>query len=613
MDGGYFAPSSRRSQKARSPEPEMEAWWTVRQWSHKVLNHPLFECFIGAVVIFNIVTIICEADTGAACRRDPSACSQRWIEVSNAALLVIYTLEAIGRIFVYRSHLQGRGWDLFDILIVFMTYLDLIISTLLQDVEVPGIQLLRVARVAKVLRGVRLVRMFPELYMLARSFVSAISAMFWGMLLIICMLGITAILAVEFIQPLSADVFEEGSRCDEAYSSVFATLMLLVQTLMAGDSWGECSLGVIMKYPLTTPFFITSLVLIQIGTTNLIMAVVIQKARAAQESDVENRIRETSKAKKQAETRLTELCSSIDLDGGGSIGLNELLEFYASNEELRKVFDVLDIHEDELESLFSIMDKDQSGDLSYSELVSCIVKADSNDLKRQVMMLKLQIQDVWDRIRGQMQDSILTVSQGIDTLVKELVRDSQPRVSLVDMTSKLPAQRLECKRHDESSQELASEKISEVSKKQYAGYVEDERLEKRADMFKPQDLQWAIQGLAKFETDDVFADERFVALEERCKENILQMLELRKEAHAAAAKLATHMGQSIQIMLENQNACAVLSPSPKLRHAAAGKLYNAVDGSDDDTKYMSADYIEPPARHWSWSCCQTSSSAHAGS
>eukprot|EP00930_Biecheleria_cincta_P025776 TRINITY_DN18292_c0_g1_i1.p1 TRINITY_DN18292_c0_g1~~TRINITY_DN18292_c0_g1_i1.p1 ORF type:complete len:646 (+),score=100.00 TRINITY_DN18292_c0_g1_i1:23-1939(+) len=619
----------------RTGKLHLDEEWTVPQRSlaYKVLHHAAFETFIGAVIFYNIIVIVAEADGKAACRTDKTAaCSMLWVEVSNVALLVIYTLEALVRIYVYRGHLRHRSWDLFDITLVLFTYLDLVLTEIFPNNRMPGVQMLRIARLSKVVRGVRVVRMFPQLYSLARSFVSAMSAMFWGMVLIMFMISLVAILSVELIQPLSEDVYGDG-KCSEVYDSVFSAFMLYVQTLLAGDSWGRCTMDIMDRHPHTIPFFVAALVFIQLGTTNLIMAVVLQKAKEASEQDVENRLRQVELERRNAERRLQEMCSSIDLDCDGTITLEELLEFYHTNEEMRNVFHILDIREEEIEALFNIMDKDQSGDLSYAEIVTHIVKADSNDLKRQVMMLKLQLQEVWERVRGEMQSTLRAMGQGIDALVKEILPKSRPRLS---MEERIKA----AKHHPESEAmdgyvdtqiSLASAASSRASEQKEApeqkAVEEKDREELRAVSGVQQPIglsnsgviptsQQKLQELADMRTsasslDDALTQARLTAFDERCHKSFQQLLDLRAEVQVAASKLAVQTDELVRILIEGRDVTASKLPNMELQQLAApkrpgsSKLGNLGDANDGDLKQTSgADCIEaPPAVNQSWLCC----------
>lgn len=401
-------------------ESELSRWQKLRQTVFNILESQYFDWCIGAVICFNVAVIIAETNATADCRRHQDLqCEVAWIENSNLALLVIYTLEAAVRVYTYRELILRRGWDMFDLTIVTLSYVDVVLKYLDTD-AMPGVQMLRIFRVAKLLRAARLLRVFPELNVMLRGFISAMSAMFWGLLMILVLTLLWAVLAIEFLQPVAMEVFDDDSHCSKSFNGVLNNMLLLFQTLVAGDGWGECSIRIIESSPVAAPFFGVSLVMIQLGLTNLILAVVLEKAAEAHAADVENKQRQIMKQRKAAEERLTELCQDIDEDEDGTISFDELMAFFISSEELRAIFTTLEIHEEDVPSLFMLMDRDGSGDLTYKELANCIRKADTNDLKRQMMVLKLQVQDVWARIRNQVQDSIQGLHQDVGVLASDV-------------------------------------------------------------------------------------------------------------------------------------------------------------------------------------------------
>eukprot|EP00440_Ansanella_granifera_P002032 gb/GFBE01002198.1/.p1 GENE.gb/GFBE01002198.1/~~gb/GFBE01002198.1/.p1 ORF type:complete len:560 (+),score=104.84 gb/GFBE01002198.1/:1-1680(+) len=412
---------------SRLPNQMVQQWPQLRRVVHEVSESHAFEVFIGAVIVFNTVLIVVETNANALCRAEGSSCQVAWIEYVNLGLLGIYTLEAIMRLFALRQHILRRGWEMFDLIIVVLSYVDVMLTAASAS-ALPGVQLLRIFRVARLLRAARILRVFPELNSMLQGFISAMSAMVWGLLLIMVLLLMWSVLAVEFLQPFSLEVFEEDSYCHRSFNSVSDAMLLLFQTLVAGDSWGACSIDIVKHAPITSVIFAISLVMIQLGLTNLILAVVVEKAAEAHEADIERKLRQMAKDREEAEVRLTELCRDIDDNQDGVISYEELMHYFDMSDELRNVLMALDIHREDVSQLFSLMDSDGSGDLTYHELVNCIHRSDTNDLKRQVMVLKLQMQDVWTRIRTQMQGNMESMAKNIEDLlghVESMVSQAQ--------------------------------------------------------------------------------------------------------------------------------------------------------------------------------------------
>eukprot|EP00930_Biecheleria_cincta_P048341 TRINITY_DN33665_c0_g1_i1.p1 TRINITY_DN33665_c0_g1~~TRINITY_DN33665_c0_g1_i1.p1 ORF type:complete len:557 (-),score=92.18 TRINITY_DN33665_c0_g1_i1:108-1778(-) len=403
----------------RADEKEISQYHWLGRSLRYLLDASYTDSAISVVIMFNIMLIVREADAGATCRLDGTECSITWLNVSNMCLLAFYTVEAAIRLYVFRQQIIHRRQDLADMIILMLSFADLIISEVV-DGTLPGVQMLRIFRLSKICRAARVLRVFPELYVMLRGFLSAMSAMLWGCILIMLLLVMWSIVAVEFLQPISLRIFDEGSTCHTSFNSVFNVTLLFFQMLVAGDSWGACSIGIIKEAPLTWLLFALSLIMIQIGLTNLILAVVVEKAAEAHEEDVENKLRQINAERKRAEQRLGLLCDQIDHDQDGVIGLKELTAFAQESNELKEVLYTLDIRIEDLTNLFHLMDKDSSGDLTYDELVDCISRADSNDLKRQVMMLKLQMSDVWSRIRGQIQGSMSNMEKDLQVLTQHV-------------------------------------------------------------------------------------------------------------------------------------------------------------------------------------------------
>lgn len=502
-------------------------WHCSRQMIFKIVDHSKFENLIGAVICFNVVLIIMETNANAECRYSQSQCNVPWLAAANIALLAIYTMEAMARIYAYRWLILRRRWDIFDVIVVLFSYMELMLD-LLKTAEIPGVQLLRIFRVAKLLRAARVLRVFPELNTMLEGFVSAMSAMVWGLMMILVLTLMWAIMAVEFIQPVALELFDDGSFCAESFNGVLHNMLLLFQTLVAGDSWGNCAMPLIERAPVSAVFFAISLVMIQIGLTNLILAVVVEKAAEAHAADMERQQKGIVQARVAAEDRLTEMCEDIDVDEDGAISLDELLGFFETSEELRGVFTTLDIQKDDVESLFMLMDKDGSGDLTYQELVSCIHRSDTNDLKRQIMVLKLQMQDVWVRIRNQVQSNITVMQQDMAILVSNMeVLLSQKEHSQLKTAGLVASDMLASETFNQTGS-VRQDAAKKPSGKELKGKTESSERAVKGDLNKIHD-----QLNAELLTDAAFASEAIDA----------EMTRIRRQLDDNLAALAKGMWQ----------------------------------------------------------------------
>lgn len=391
---------------ARRKISESAGFTPLRKFFYRIFLGSRCETALALVIGVNFFLVVVEANMGAVCAVDKSeSCIPYWISICNYTFLGIYTVEATARIYTFRTLYFTSFWDMFDFVIVIIGYVDLVIAEAMDNAAtVPGMQMLRIFRAARLMRATRILRNFPELNAMVRGFLSAMSAMVWGFVMIIVLLVVWSVLAVELLYPVALSLPNYDEKCLDSLGSVHSTMLMFFQTLVAGDSWGACAVGLIFASPVTAMIiFAGSLLTIQLGFTNLILAVIVERAAESKEQDKQQQAKEQKKAKVEAETHLRSMCKKIDTDEDGCISWCELQQAYDDNKDLRACLVTLDIDKDDLECLFHLMDIDESGDLTYDELINCIHKSDNNDLKRQVMMIKLQVEDVWLRIRDHVQ------------------------------------------------------------------------------------------------------------------------------------------------------------------------------------------------------------------
>lgn len=397
---------------------EKEAWSSTRRCAYDLLEGRSFGTILGIVIATNCVCIVLETEIGARCMQDDSQqdCMPDWLHRFSAAFLVTYTFEVMLRIYAYRIAFFTNFVNVFDLLIIILGYVDAIL-TMMDELSLSGLQMLRVFRVAKLVRAARFIRLVPELHSMVRGFISSMSAMLWGFVMILVLLLFWAVLAVEFLSQVSRKVHGDESSCTQAFSGVFPAILMFFQTLMAGDDWGGCSIPLIKdpSHGAGAMFiFAGSLISIQLGFTNLILAVIVERAQDASDQDKQAQIMAAKNRRQEAENKLEQMCVDMDTNEDGIVSYSELTEAYEANEDFRQCLHMLEIDKGDLQHLFQLMDSDNSGDLSYEELIECIHRSDTNDLKRQVMMLKLQMEDIWLRVRNHLELGICKIMEKLD-------------------------------------------------------------------------------------------------------------------------------------------------------------------------------------------------------
>lgn len=343
----------RKSRRVETEEAIIAEYAYFRRQLHFALTWPYTEKIIGGVIIVNFIVIILEADQNAGCSlQGDDSCVSPTFQIINYILLVIYIAEAIVRIFVHRINYFLDFWNLFDFFIILVGVVDVFLVVAASMSSLPGLSMLRLFRVARLVRAAKLLRIFPELQTMMKGFATAILAMVWGFLAIVLILLMWSVLAVELLNDINQEINSDTEFCKDMFSSVAAASLMFFQTLVAGDSWGFCAIPLVQKEPASAMLFAGALVTVSLGLTNLILAVIVEKAQEAHENDKMTEAASQAKCREAAQVKLQEMCEEIDRNGDGQITLRELKCAYRDHKEMKAVMDTLDISEEDLETFF---------------------------------------------------------------------------------------------------------------------------------------------------------------------------------------------------------------------------------------------------------------------
>ena len=120
--------------------------------------------------IITFVIILNAAVLGILTNRALSAEEVLFLEAVDKACLVIFTVELIAKLLVYRRSFWSEGWNIFDFVIVLS-------SIIFISSSISVIRAFRIFRLLKALAE------FPELQILVSSMLKAIPSMSWALLL----------------------------------------------------------------------------------------------------------------------------------------------------------------------------------------------------------------------------------------------------------------------------------------------------------------------------------------------------------------------------------------------------------------------------------------------
>jgi len=217
-----------------------QIWSNSRMRLAKLVLTKSFETAMGFVIATNFFAIIYETDQDGTCYPEyyhrfedcPTAASKLiWLWGLNLGFLITYTLEAMATAFVWRKAY------FYDKQLLGSLHCLIRVGARAHGESIePGNA--PIFRLARLFRAFRVFARSRELYLLINGFASSCRAIFFGMLMLLCMLLLFSILMVELVHPVNSQIhYGTCSECTGAFNSVTWSTVTLFKEVIAGGSW----------------------------------------------------------------------------------------------------------------------------------------------------------------------------------------------------------------------------------------------------------------------------------------------------------------------------------------------------------------------------------------
>jgi len=329
-----------------------------------------------------------------------------WMQVIGFVTLALFATESACRIYVHRGGVIFYPFYVLDIVVCVVDISAMILRLLDLDF-IPMLSLLRFWRLLRLLDALLRMDQFRELHLMVSGFRAALKSLLWATFMIGFALIFCSIFAVQIIHPLNQKIAERGvyegcDRCPKAFASIWQSTLTFIQQIITGDSWGLVTLPIIESYPLSALFFFPVFLLIDMALVNLVLMVVIDQVEDARMNDVNRLLQEKEKAMLSAKHALQNVCKEMDEDKSGNLTLQELKDGAANNPEFANLLDFMDIRVDDMDTVFSIMDVDESGTVSYDEFCDQLHKMKSDDAHTMLVLVRYQVKQMTGDVKKQL-------------------------------------------------------------------------------------------------------------------------------------------------------------------------------------------------------------------
>jgi len=376
---------------------DLQSMSTMRQKALDIVDGPYVKAAMGFVITLNALQVVYESDVGSACKWEDSQsdcdAESGWLYITNWVYLGLYTIEMSLRIYAIRLPILWSGWDMFDGSIIVVGVLGEVLGSVL-----PSTGILRLFRLARLFRALHFIKLPHELHIMIHGFVSALMAIGVGLILVFLMLTLWAVVAIAVLNDVNHDPeilqHYEALSCPwgpKAWSTITNCIFTFTQILIMGEGWGCYATPLIERNWWALIFFMLVFFTVVLGMTNLILAVIVDKALDAHVLDLEKKAKEKKANRDNALSQFIALCATMDLDGSGSLTMDEIMKGYDSTKEFRHTLDLMEVGPQDLELLFCMMDKDHSGDLSYEEFGQQLSELNNDNPQTALSVIKHQL------------------------------------------------------------------------------------------------------------------------------------------------------------------------------------------------------------------------------
>ena len=226
----------------------------------KIIKSSWFEKLIIAVIILNAVTLGLETNTHF------SSDTLKFLKLIDGSFLVVFVIELVMKMWVYRSRFFHDAWRIFDFIIVGVACL-------------PSSGSFSLLRSLRILRALRMISVVPSLKKVVNGLLVAIP----GLGAVVVIIGIIFYVGAVMATKLFGGEFEAwfGSIGKSAYS------LFQIMTL---ESW---SMGIVRpvmeKFPYAWLYFLPFILVTTFTMLNLFIAVIVNAMQAEADAGAEER------------------------------------------------------------------------------------------------------------------------------------------------------------------------------------------------------------------------------------------------------------------------------------------------------------------------------------
>mmetsp|Transcript_85837 Transcript_85837/g.277113 ORF Transcript_85837/g.277113 Transcript_85837/m.277113 type:complete len:727 (+) Transcript_85837:101-2281(+) len=389
---------------SRSSELYMRRWGTVatlgveeeRSVLHKIVSSNYFEGALAIIILLNCGQMGMDAHIQVA--ENPDPIFKEAMEVCDHIFTLVFLLEFLMKCRVFGCRYfspfspdaDANRFNFMDACLVFCTgvlftwvlpLVGILLHIDMKNQAVLTLGVLRIARLARLVRVANKIAIFKEAWILIRGLSDSMRTLFWTCIVICFVTYIFAIFGLLTIVTtlqeayvamvaMGDDDLELVGRREELkvvlsmISGMDELMFTLIQVLM-GDSFNAITRPIMYHIPWTWLYFYAYIAVAVFVLMNLVTAIIVDNAMTSSrmDEDAAVKLKEFSKEKDLAD--LKKMFFLMDADGNGTLSWLEFRDSFEDT-EMSKKWMLLDFQPAECKELFELLD-DGDGEIDTEE------------------------------------------------------------------------------------------------------------------------------------------------------------------------------------------------------------------------------------------------------
>jgi hypothetical protein len=351
--------------------------------------------------------------------REVASKKEMWRAFDTGFCIIFFAEMAFRIILDKRNFFAGREmyWNLFDMMVVATSFLELMVEYLDVTPELGNAGILRTLRVLRIVRLMKMGKMFKPLRAIIHNLqcillavsgsVESFSAAVLMFAIVLYIFGLTFMQGVvgymakenvNFSSDAARSAFVvEMAALEKNYGSIQATVWTLMSAVTGGVDWNDASEPIEMTNWYYKWYFLFYVLFVFMCLLNVLTGIFVNVAMQATQMNREIAIDEAIQNRDSIVKEVIELFLEADTDGSGALSFDEFQEFLA-DEKIKAFFMALELDMASSSRIFHLLDESGDGSIDAHEFVEGCIDLRGYARKVDITLLQREFHQKLDSI-----------------------------------------------------------------------------------------------------------------------------------------------------------------------------------------------------------------------